>query len=273
MGEDNARLEVTIDTRNPIELREFVGLFVGLGNQFELHYAREHGVAKGTAKFYVREIREGSIIAELVPYILPIGAAGGLALAGIKHANDLVTFAKNIRSGLKLLAKPEGRLPDPTQASLNDYLRTVQSVAHDPHGKLALAVYEDDERRIAFEFDTQEARTAEANILAQREELALTDGADHERVLMVFTRTNVAHAKTGKRSGELVEIEAVSPKPLPIVYASKLAEERIRHEIAEADDNVYKKGFDVDVNVETRGERPIAYRLVHVHDVIDLPDD
>jgi hypothetical protein len=90
---------------------------------------------------------------------------------------------------------------------------------------------------------------------------------------MVFTKTGVAHAKTGKRSGEMVQIEAIHPRPLPIVYASTLAEERIRHEIAEADENVYKKAFDVDVNVEMRGGKPIAYRLVSVHDVIDLPDD
>ena len=90
---------------------------------------------------------------------------------------------------------------------------------------------------------------------------------------MVFTRTNVTHAKTGKKSGELVEIEAVHARPLPIVYASKLAEERIRHEVAEADENVYKKAFDVDVNVELRGGKPIAYRLVAVHDVIDIPED
>ena len=90
---------------------------------------------------------------------------------------------------------------------------------------------------------------------------------------MVFKRTNVAHATTGKRSGELVEIETLPNKALPIVYASALAEERIRHEIADADENVYKKAFDVDVNVEIRAGKPVAYRLVSVHDVIDLPDD
>jgi hypothetical protein len=34
----------------------------------------------------------------------------------------------------------------------------------------------------------------------------------------------------------------------------------IKHEITEADDNVYKKGFVVDANVETRAGRPISYR-------------
>ncbi len=268
-----SRLVLTIDTRKPIELREFVGLFVGLGNQFELHYAREHGVVRGTAKFYVQEIRKGSIIAELTPYIVPGGVLAGGALAGIKHANDLISFVKNVRSGISSLTKPKGRLANPTKGELSDYLKTVRSVAHDSNGSLSLAVYEDDDRRIAFEFDTQQARMAEANLIEQGLELERTDQADYERMLMVFTRTNVEHATTGKRSGELVEIEALHKKPLPIVYASKLAEERIRHEIAGTDENVYKKAFDVDVNVEMRGDMPIAYRLVAVHNVIDLPEE
>lgn len=160
-----------------------------------------------------------------------------------------------------------------SKGDLADYLRTVEAIAHDPNATLSLTVFDDGNQRVAFQFNTGEAREAERNLLEHRKELELTTNADHERVLMVFTRTNVAHATTGKRSGDLVQIESINPKPLPIVYASNLAEERIRHEIADADDNVYKKGFDVDVNVEMRAGKPIAYRLVAVHDVIDLPDE
>jgi predicted nucleic acid-binding Zn ribbon protein len=60
---------------------------------------------------------------------------------------------------------------------------------------------------------------------------------------------------------------------LPLIYASDLAEQRIKHEISEADDNVFRKGFIVDVNVETRGGRPVAYRIANLHQVIELPDD
>lgn len=200
-----------------------------------------------------------------------IGLAG--LLAGVQHANDLVTFVQNLGTGIRHLTKRNGRLPHATKGDLGDYLRTVQAVAHDRAGSLALAVYEDGEQRVAFQFDTAEAREAESNLLEQFAELEQVDDADHKRVLMVFTRTNVAHAKTGKRSGELVEIESLHSKPLPIVYASNMAEERIRHEIADADDNVYKKAFDVDVNVETRSGKPVAYRLVTVHDVIDISDE
>jgi hypothetical protein len=69
-----------------------------------------------------------------------------------------------------------------------------------------------------------------------------------------------------------VKIEEISDRSLALVYGSELAEQRIKHEIREADENVYKKGFVVDVNVRSTGGRPVAYAATHVHQVVDLPD-
>lgn len=57
------------------------------------------------------------------------------------------------------------------------------------------------------------------------------------------------------------------------MYASDLAKERIKHEVREADDNIFKKGFVVDVIVVSRNNRPVAYKIVQVYEVIDLPDE
>ncbi len=90
---------------------------------------------------------------------------------------------------------------------------------------------------------------------------------------MIFTRSDIGTAQVGKPSGERVKIEEISAKPLALIYASDLAEQRIKHEIREADDNVYEKGFVVDVNVRSSNGKPAAYAVTHVHQVIDLPDD
>lgn len=274
MAEDNTHLILRIETTTPIELNDFVAAFVGFGNQFERFHDGEYPTEQGNARFYVREVRAGSIIAELVPYVgftAPVLIGG--VLAGVKHANDLAKFVETYGDKIRSYFKKGGREPKASKGELGDWLRTVEAVAHDADGSLSLAVYENGEQRAAFVFDTKQAREAERNLLEHKMELDKTTDADHTRVMMVFTRTNVAHAKTGKRSGELVQIDKIHPRPLPIVYASTLAEERIRHEIADADENVYKKAFDVDVNVEMRSDRPIAYRLVALHDVIDLPDE
>jgi hypothetical protein len=265
-----SHLILRIETQSPIELADFVGAFVGLGSQFEHFYDGEHPDERGDAKFYVKEVRAGSIIAELVPYVataLPVLAATG---TGLKYANDLYKFVETYGSKLSRYFKKGGRDHEATRSDLTDYLKTVAAVAHDPQANMSLTVYEQGDTRVAFQFTTAEARRAESNIIEHRAELERTTDADHKRVLMTFTRTNVGHAKAGQRSGDRVQISTIAKRALPIVYASTLAEERIRHEIAEADENVYKKAFDVDVNVEERDGRAIAYRIVAVHGVIDL---
>ena len=91
--------------------------------------------------------------------------------------------------------------------------------------------------------------------------LEKTQHADHTRVLMRFTRSDIGDVTVGKPSGERVKIEEISDRALPLVYGSELAEERIKHEIREADENVYKKGFMVDVNVKSTGGRPLRTPL------------
>ncbi len=274
MISDDTHLILKIETDKPVELNDFVAAFLGLGNQFEQFYDDEHPSERGNVRFYVREVRAGSIIAELVPYLKEgVPAALLVTMAGIKYANDIAKFVENYSGKLKKYFNRGGREPQANKGDLADYLRTVQAVANDTNGSLSLAAYENGEQRAVFRFNTAEAKEAEHNLLEHRNELDKTTGADYERVIMTFTRTNVAHATTGKRSGELVEIEKIHNKALPIVYASALAEERIRHEITQADDNVYKKAFDVDVNVEMRSGKPIAFRLIAVHYVIDLSDD
>lgn len=265
-----AHLVLRIETESPIELGDFVAAFVGLGNQFESFFDEEHPDERGNAKFLVREVRAGSIVAELVPYVLPAVPFLAAAAAGVKHANDIYKFVETYGSRLSKYFKKGGRDPSATKGDLADYLKTVAAVAHDPHASLGLAVYENGDQRVAFSFTTGEARQAEQNLLEHKAEMDRTTDADYRRVLMTFTRTNVGHAKAGQRSGERVQIPAIHKRDLPIVYASTLAEERIRHEIAEADENVYKKAFDVDVNVEERSGKPVAYRIVAVHQVIDI---
>ena len=91
--------------------------------------------------------------------------------------------------------------------------------------------------------------------------------------MMVFERSSTRVAAVGKRSGERVVIEDFDAKARPLIYASDMAERQIKHEIRESNDNVFKKGFVVDVNVTTKDRRPVAYAVTHLHQIIDLPDD
>lgn len=105
--------------------------------------------------------------------------------------------------------------------------------------------------------------------LHRRLQLERKNEADYKHALMVFRQANVKDLPVERRTGEWVLIGEISDKELPLIYASDLAEQRIKHEIREAEDNLFKKGFVVDVNVQTKDGRPVAYRVTHLHQVIE----
>src|SRR3546814_15803916 len=87
------------------------------------------------------------------------------------------------------------------------------------------------------------------------------DLADHSRVLMTFERSRKSDSDINKPTGELVVIEAADSKPKALIYASEMVEQRVKTEIREADDNIYKTGFIVDANVQSRQGRIVGYAV------------
>lgn len=282
MGEDGAHIRLKLDTAEPIALSDFVGEFVGIGNQFEKFIAREHPDLKAESEIYIQEVRSGCIEADLVAWI--VGAGGGLTAAAwiidkIDKAQILTKFVNDMRDRLVPYFRKGGRTADATKGDLNDFLKTTKAIARDPNGsaRLEAAVFEDGERQVraAFKFTSSEARTAEYEIAEHRQELEAKTDENQERVLLQFVRPSVEAGKPGKKGGERGVIESIAKRALPVLYASTLAEERMLHEKMQLEGNVFRALFDVSVNVElsTKG-RPVAYRITAVHTVIeDSADD
>ncbi|KQM37937.1 hypothetical protein ASE59_11595 [Sphingomonas sp. Leaf10] len=278
MGPDGAHVRLKLDTREPIALTDFVAEFVGLGNQFEKFVATHHPELRAEGEFFVKDVREGCIEADLVAFV---GSAyTATRLPGIIDAIDkgqiLTTFVRDIANRLSpyLSGKRDEKA---SKADLADFHKTVGAIARDPDASALLeaAVFEDGERRVtsAFKFRTPEAREAERQISAHRQDLDAKLATDHERVLLKFVRPSVETGKPGRKSGERAIIEKVHPKPLAVVYASDLAEQRVRSEMMLLDGNIFRSLFDVDVNVELNAfGKPLAYRIVHVHAVIEEGD-
>lgn len=193
----------------------------------------------------------------------------------IEQINAVNEFVKHYGTKLKSYFKKNGMYEDANRSDLRDFMGTVAAIANDPNGKPSIeaVVFEDGKKKIkaAIKFNTKQAALAVRQIEEHQKKLEHKGHAEYERTLMIFKQSNVKDLPVGKRTGEWVQIENISDRELPLIYASALAEQRIKHEIREAEDNVYKKGFVVDVNLETKGGRPVAYRVTNLHQVIDLP--
>jgi len=276
MGEDGAHIRLKLDNSQPIALSDFVSQFVGVGSQFEKFVAREYPELKSDSEFFVKEVRAGCIEADLVTFV-----GGGTLLAAVSAVIDVMEkvqiftdFVEDFGGRFSKYFKRGGRAEGVSKGDLADFLRVTEAIASDPNGtaRLEAAAFEDGERnvRAVFQFSTDEARRAAEEIADHRRELEASSGENQERALLRFVRPSVEAGKPGKKGGERGVIDSIAPRAMPILYASDLAEQRMRHEKIQLEGNIFRALFDVSVNVETSATgKPLAYRVTEVHAVID----
>lgn len=275
MGEHRALLTLKLDTDEPVEMRDFVGAFTSIANEFERFVEDRYPGSHSNPQMYVREVRRGSIEADILTgltiYALP---------AVVTHLDQIMVLEDFVvRWGERFKSLMLGKYSRDQMEStteLKDWADAARAIASDPTAshRLEAALFEDGKRdvRASFHFTASEARSALQNIEDRQKFLSKPDHERHDRVLMVFTRSDVNNADVGKSSGERVKVEELSERPLSLMYGSELAEARLKHEIRDADENVYKKGFVVDVVVKLRNGKAVAYSVTHVHDVLELPE-
>lgn len=260
-----------LDRKNEtIDLVELASLFAGIGAQFDDFLKREHPEVHGHVQIGIRKLREGSLEGDIVALI------GYGIIAGMDYAAILSEFMRLFRHRLGLLSSGEF-LDGAKKSDLGHFTDMAKCVANDQDANMSFEYdrYDKEGRlreSITARVDTQGAKTIIDTAERQKEELDKTQGVDYSRVLMCFTRADIGDAKIDRRSGEKVVIDEISAKELALIYQSELAEERIKSEIRDVA-SVFQKGFLVDVNVRTRKGTPVAYAVVNVHDVVDLPNE
>lgn len=272
-------IRMKLDTHHPIELGEFVSAFTALASQYDKFVRTEKPDADPEATLFIKEIREGCIEADLIPWIYGAAVAVGETISYSASLITLTDFVDRYGSKLRFFNQPTARDPGASVLDLSDFYDQTAAIASVPDSKLSVAAIsvEHGASKVSavFQFDTSEAKNIRDNVARQKLELERTSNATHQRVLLTLAQTSLKRVPVGKkRTGDRGIIQSIYPeKDLALVYSSDLAEQRIKEEIRDAQENVYFKGFEVDVNVEIRNEKPIAYRITNLHDVIDLPQD
>src|SRR5438067_13793853 len=161
MGAVSAYIQVRLQTKNPIEIGDFVSEFTSVASQYDKFIRERYPDLTSEAHIYVKQVRRGSIIVELLPFV-PLLIMGGAEMAiHLEHINALNEFVRTYGGKLKKYFRKGGSVQDASRSDLKDFMGSVAAIANDPNGKAALeaVVYEDRKKRVsaAIKFTTKEA--------------------------------------------------------------------------------------------------------------------
>jgi hypothetical protein len=129
MAEGEPYISLTVVTKSPIELGDFVSAFTSLANQYQKFIRENYPDETPEATIYVREINPGSIVAILV-------IAKGL-LAHAQDAAQKIIIERFVGIFSERIGKyftRGGREETASRQDLKDFMGAVQAIAHDPDG-------------------------------------------------------------------------------------------------------------------------------------------
>jgi len=148
---------LTLDTREPIELGAFVGAFTSLGNEYDRFIRKAEPDLAGEADLFVRKVRSGSIIVDLIPWLSMVAPF----IDDMEKAIIIEKFVRVWKERFESLLNGTGEAPE-TRSELKDWADAVKAIATDANGsaKIEAVTLENGKKRIraAFKFKSSDAR-------------------------------------------------------------------------------------------------------------------
>lgn len=287
-GFSEARIEIHFDVRRPIELVTLTLALQSMARDYRRFMnddARSRGtkIADEDVKLYVTKVESGSILAELASATPVIGAFFSIMdyqSVFAQYVTNFGTIAEYCRGLLKRTDLKPADI-EITKAGAQAIADVMAVVAENHDGNLRLSAVRAGAEsasgdRVYAEvlFTSEEAAEVQRGAMLAQKVLEYRGDADYENVLLYFQRTSTDSAKTDGRTDDKAVINTISPKPLPVHFASPLDAARVNDMKADPHQNPFKSAFRVDVNVETdRNHVPRFYRVVHIHEVIADEED
>lgn len=258
MQEDSAVLRVEIKNVKPVDLIDLTTSLMALGQSFSDYATAKTGdPLPDNMRLYVKEMKSGSVIAELVTLT---EQAQWIA----EHIEVLAGFVGNLDDIMKFFMGKTAELDEkPTRRQAEQVVGIAEPIAKDGGSQLNISVMDGGTVNI---HQTIHMTSLDANAMQNGARRFLGPALPSNYVavdqLMVLEQVkNSAKAKTGDRG----IIEAITERPVKLRF---LGEEAKRKVLELDHENPLQCAFLVDVEVRSVEGKPMLYRILEVKDVI-----
>lgn len=253
--ENEAKLVIRLDNKAPVELKDLARSFNAIAEQYARYVSREtEPIPNRAAKLCVKEIKQGSIIAELIDYAVQT------AIPLMSDGVTIVGFAEYIQRGINYLLGKSTKEDSPELSSvdLKDFAQIVKPVAKDAASQMNLSSVVNGNVTLTVNINYPEANAIQNVAKEKRRELLAPDDDDGTVTEVLFYW--VQAREDGKLDGNKAIIEDISETPLNVTWAS----EELKNQMLKAA-HPFNTIFVVDVQVQTVQGKAAAYKVLRVN--------
>lgn len=257
MKRDNSLLRVEFNNTKPIELTDLTSSFSALAESFKDYAHQRTGDPQpDNLRLYVKEIKSGSVIADLV-------AMADQAQFIVEHVEVFAGFVANANELVNFfMGRSSSHGVKPTQRQARQIAQIVEPVAKDFGSQFNMNVSDGATVNVyqSFNIGGMEAAAVQNEITRYLGPQLPASRILEDQLMVLEQVKNDAAAKSGDRG----IIEAISTKPVKLQFASETA----KRTVLNLQENPLQCVFQVTVEVRSTGGRPVLYRIIEVADII-----
>lgn len=243
-------MTIKFDHRGPIELMELTEALTAVGQDFR-YWADRSGDASlepGT-RLYVREIRAGSIIVEMI-------ALASALRPAIEGGLSILAFAKDVSSALRYFQSGEGTPPATLDGKRAEHLsRLLAPVAETAGNSLTISTGDGSPVSVTQIFlDSNNANAAQNRARQLKALEARPVEGVHTGVLFYWFQVRDQRESGGV--GDRGVIESIAPYPVKVRFADESLKQPM---LGEA---LFTRAYVVDVRAETVRGKVMLYTIL-----------
>lgn len=259
----DVRLIIKIENKNPIELFDLTKSLISLANQFDSFVSRSADSKENKeAKLYVKEIKSGSVILELMEI------ATVNVIPFIENTNTILEFGKFFKKTIDFFLKGKGDDPKLSPSDYKDMSTVLNPIAKDNGSQFIMNTTVDGNVYVNLPITSMEGNAIQNKLKEEIERINKPEASDgnYERVLL-----SLYQARTDLKSttGNKGIIDEINKKPLNIVFENDTLKEEMLH----GDINPFMTIYVVDVKLLTVQDKPTAYKVLRMHEYFDKEED
>lgn len=250
---------VAIEHVGPIEVKALAESLGALGSSFARFVQRQGlPLPEEEVRLYVREIRSGSILIDLVALAsqAPVVAEHAAAVS-----RSVLEFAGNVNGIVDYFRGRRAAPPEKVdRRDVEDVGKVLEPIAAQHGSHVTFTAAEGAIQVVNFQVGSNDA----AAVLHRAEHWAamqaLPANGIREKVLFYWYQ---AQDKAAKAAGDRGVIESISKAHVKTIFASEEAKAEM------LDEALFRFAYVVDVDVQTIGDKPRLYKILQVHDRIE----
>jgi hypothetical protein len=255
---DEPKFTLTLDHKAPVSLLDLTQCFGGLADEHRRFVESRKGISAGEqVQIYVREVRTGSIIADLA-------ALTPCALQFMEHSVTILDFSCYLKAAYDFLLGKVSKTLGLQKQNYENLTKILEPVVKDNDAKISISSSFKNHAPVNIQINYIEANAAQNSARRAIESMKTPSTGVHEKVVLYWYQ---ARNDQKSQKGDRAIIESISPNPVKAIFVS----EGTKGKMLLGSKNPFTRAFIVDVTVETVDGRPVLYRITDIHDSLPRP--